>query len=85
MARHLVWTQAKHSDGLERPRFWEPLAAQKNHGVAPALQTGKCSVCEVFCLCPVKAIGQDGETPVDQASMQRPKQIQFPAAANGEL
>ena len=48
MARHSVWTRAKHSDGLERPRFWEPLAAQKNRGVAPAPQTGKGSVCEVF-------------------------------------
>jgi hypothetical protein len=54
MARHSVWTRAKHRNGLERPRFWEPLAAQKNRGVAPAPQTGKCSVCEVFCPCPGK-------------------------------
>jgi hypothetical protein len=32
MARHSVWTRAKHPDGLERPHFWEPLAAQKNRG-----------------------------------------------------
>jgi hypothetical protein len=54
MARHWIWTRAKHSDGLERPRFWEPLAAQKNRGVAPAPQTGNCSVCEMFYPRPVK-------------------------------
>src|SRR6266436_182771 len=54
MARHSIWTRAKHRNGLERPRFWEPLAAQKNRGVAPARQTGKGSVCEVFCPCPGK-------------------------------
>jgi len=70
---HSIWTRAKHSDGLERPHFWEPLAAQKNHGVAPAPKTWNYSVCEVFCPCPVKARGQDGETRVDQATMQRPK------------
>src|SRR6266850_2496458 len=49
-----IWTRAKHRNGLERPHFWEPLAAQKNRGVAPARQTGKSSVCEVFCPRPVK-------------------------------
>jgi hypothetical protein len=61
MARHSIWTRAKHSDGLERPRFWEPLAAQKYRGVAPAPQTGKGSVCEVFCPCPSKRKKRKGE------------------------
>ena len=55
MERHSVWTRAKHRNGLERPHFWEPLAAQKNRGVAPALQTGKGSVCEVFRPRPLKS------------------------------
>src|SRR6266849_6103435 len=54
MARHSIWTRAKHPDGLERPHSWEPLAAQKNHEVAPAPQTGKGSVCEMFYPRPVK-------------------------------
>lgn len=37
MARRPIWTRAKHRVGLERPRFWDPLAAQKHRGVAPAL------------------------------------------------
>src|SRR5882724_2942166 len=36
------------------PRFWEPLAAPRNRGVAPAPQIGKGSVCEVFRPRPVK-------------------------------
>jgi len=36
MTRRSFWTRAKHRVGLERPHFWEPLAAQKNREVAPA-------------------------------------------------
>ena len=65
MTRHSVWTRAKHSDGLERPHFWEPVAAQKNRGVAPAPQTGKRSVCGVFCRVQLGGRGEEEETHVD--------------------
>ena len=38
VARHWIWTRAKHRVGLERPHFWTRFRAQSKSWVAPAQQ-----------------------------------------------
>src|ERR1700730_12989236 len=86
MVRRSIWTRANPRNGLERPRFWEPLAAQKNRGVAPAPQTGKCSVCEVLCPCPRKRKKRKEETHVDhqQPSPSREARVRIGRACRSQ-
>jgi hypothetical protein len=49
MKRRLIWTRAKHRDGLERPHF----VATETVAVTPAQGIAKAAVANVFCPCRV--------------------------------
>jgi hypothetical protein len=67
----LIWTLAKHRNGLERPHF----VATETVAVAPAQGTAKAAVPHVFCPCLVRPKRNKEERRTHVDNQQTPEMV----------
>ena len=93
MARHSVWTRAKHPDGLERPHFWQLKAGQNVMGSLQPRKQGSAlfATCFARVLKPEQTncnadfntsrIGKEGQPPCASENNVKATQAHNPSGA----